>query len=205
MNSTLNQTIDIIRQMSITDERQAVLEPLVSYLKEHIAESPHISLNFICTHNSRRSHLAQIWMQTFIGYFGISNINCYSGGTEATAVYHQIIDTLKQQGFNLMMLSQTDNPVYAVKYDDNALPIIAFSKAYTHRFNPQNDYVAIMTCSSADDGCPVVLGAKKRMAITYDDPKMYDNTPQMIEQYRAKSLEIASEMYYICSQINQKP
>ena len=68
-------------------------------------------------------------------------------------------------------------------------------------FNPQSDFAAIMTCSSADEGCPFIVGAEKRFPIRYDDPKKYDGTDLMAAKYSERSIEIATEMYYVFSMI----
>ena len=73
-------------------------------------------------------------------------------------------------------------------------PVIGFSKLYNDDFNPQKEFVAIMTCSQADGGCPFISGAEKRIPITFDDPKIYDNTPQQAEKYQERSQRIATEM-----------
>jgi arsenate reductase len=175
---------------------------LVSYLQEKIKTKQTIRLNFICTHNSRRSHLSQIWAQTMAFCFKIPQVFCYSGGTEATAMFPKVAETLTNQGFQIQQLSKESNTVYAVKFNENEHPIICFSKAYFHEFNPQSQFAAIMTCNNADEGCPLVLGAEARFPIKYDDPKAFDGTEQMNKKYAEKSLQIASEMYFVFSQIN---
>ncbi len=160
-------------------------------------------MNLICTHNSRRSHLAQVWAQTAAYYYGIQNVFCYSGGTEATALYPKVAETLVQSGFKIMKLSENNNPVYAIKFAGNQAPIIGFSKTYDDDFNPENEFAAIMTCSQADGGCPFIAGAEKRIAVTYDDPKAFDNTEQQSEKYNERSMQIATEMFYVFSQIKK--
>lgn len=204
MNVAINKIIDSFSVDNISSERLAVLQPLVKYLQEKINTDENIRLNFICTHNSRRSHLSQIWAQTMAFHFWIKNIFCYSGGTEATAMFPIVAETLAHQGFNIDKLSVSDNPVYAVKYSVNELPIICFSKVYNHPFNPQSKFAAIMTCDNADQGCPMVLGAEARFPIKYLDPKTFDNTEHMNQKYAEKSLEIGQELWYVFSQIKKK-
>jgi len=134
-------------------------------------------------------------------HFGIKNIFCYSGGTEATALFPKVAETLLNQGFQIEKVSQEQNPVYAVKFDDNEHPIICFSKTYFDDFNPKNNFAAIMTCSNADEGCPMVFGAEARFSIKYEDPKSFDDTEVMNEKYTERSLQIASEMQYVFSKI----
>jgi arsenate reductase len=101
----------------------------------------------------------------------------------------------------MQQLSVSENPVYGFKFDENQHPIICFSKRFDDAFNPASQFAAIMTCSSADIGCPFIAGAKKRIPIKYDDPKAFDGTDLMNQKYAERSLEIASEMYYVFSKI----
>lgn len=203
MFENLSKTIESIAKMAVPNERKAVLQPLVDYVQQKVNANDEIRLNFICTHNSRRSHLSQIWAQTMAFHFGINNVFCYSGGTEATAMFPKVGETLVHQGFEIQKLCETENPVYAVKFDDNQHPIICFSKAYFDDFNPKSQFGAIMTCNNADEGCPLVLGAEARFPIKYDDPKAFDGTDMMNEKYAERSLQIASEMYFVFSQIKK--
>lgn len=200
----IEKTIRSLDVTSIAAERKAVLQPLIDYLQKKVANQQSIRLNFICTHNSRRSHLSQIWAQTMAHHFGLEHIDCYSGGTEATALFPKVGETLQNQGFLIQKLSDTENPVYAVSYTDNEHPIIAFSKTYDDSFNPVMGFGAIMTCDSANEACPMVIGAEKRFAIMYEDPKRFDGTLQQAEKYVERSIEIATEMYYVFSKsVNQ--
>ena len=186
----------------IPDERKFILQPLIDFIQSKLSNGKEIRINFICTHNSRRSHLSHVWAQTMANYFGIKNVFCYSGGTEATAVFPMVIETLKNIGFEINALSEGNNPVYCIKYASNEHPIIAFSKVLDNDFNPKSEFAAIMTCDSANEACPFVPGAETRIPITFDDPKAYDDSPQQAEQYREKSLQIATELFYVFSQIN---
>lgn len=134
-------------------------------------------------------------------YFDITNVSCYSGGTEATALFPMAAQTLENAGFKIAVIAQSDNPVYSIKYGSNEQPVIGFSKTMDHDFNPNNSFGAIMTCSQADEGCPFVPGAEKRFPITYDDPKAFDNTPLQAEKYKERSLQIATELLFVFAQI----
>jgi arsenate reductase len=188
---------------SITEERKIILQPLVDYIQTKANNQQEIRLNLICTHNSRRSHLSQVWAQTAAAYYNIKNVFCYSGGTEATAMFPMVSKTLTKQGFEIKTIAEASNPIYTIKYAENEHPVIGFSKTYDDSFNPQDEFVAIMTCSQADGGCPFIAGAEKRIPITFEDPKAFDNTPQQAEKYEERSLQIATEMFYVFSQIKQ--
>lgn len=201
MYPNLFNVIASFSSQSISDERKVVLFPLVKYIQEKINKGEAIRLNFICTHNSRRSHLSQIWAQTMAYHVGLKNVSCYSGGTEATAIFIKVLETLTSQGFQVLKLSENENPVVAVKFADNENPILCFSKTYDHPFNPSTKFGAVMTCNKADEGCPIVVGAEARFPIKYDDPKAYDGTPLQTEKYAERSLDIAREMLWVFSQI----
>lgn len=199
----IEKTIGRFDFQKITDERKSVLRPLIDFIQSKVSAEQEVRLNLICTHNSRRSHLAQVWAQTAAANYGVENVFCYSGGTEATALFPMVAETLEQTGFNVQILSEGKNPLYAIKFAKNEHPIIGFSKLYHDEFNPEEEFAAIMTCSQADGGCPFISGAEKRIPITFDDPKVFDNTPQQKEKYQERSMQIGTEMFYIFSQIKK--
>ena len=138
----IEAVISALRHESIPEERKIILQPLVDYLKEKKKNNEIIRLNFICTHNSRRSHLSQIWAQVMGYYFGFTKLFCYSGGTEATAMFPKVSETLSKQGFKVLLLSEGNNPVYGIKYATTAHPVICFSKTYDATFNPQSNQIS---------------------------------------------------------------
>lgn len=196
------QVISTLNVESISKERKETLQPLIDFIQTKVNSNKIIRLNFICTHNSRRSHLSQVWAQTLAFHFGIKNVFCYSGGTEATALFPMAAKTLENSGFNIKTMSEGSNPIYSIKYADNEHPIIGFSKKLDDDFNPKSDFAAIMTCDSANEACPFVAGAEKRIPITFEDPKAFDGTPQQAEKYQERSLQIATELFYVFSKIN---
>ena len=197
MFKNLKETIEVISIMPVSEERKEILKPLAEFIRKKADAGERINLNFICTHNSRRSHLSQIWAQVMAEHCSIKNVFCYSGGTEATAMFPKVAETLQSQGMEIQKLSDTHNPVYAVKYAENAHPVICFSKKYDDAFNPVSGFAAIMTCSNADVGCPFIAGAEKRVPVKFEDPKSSDGTHEMDRTYFERSLEIAAEMHYL--------
>lgn len=197
----IKSTIDQVSFETISEERKQVLTPLIQFIQSKVNSGLSIRLNFICTHNSRRSHLSQVWAQTAASFYNIKNVFCYSGGTEATALFPKVAETLVNTGFEVKIISEGDNPIYAIKYNTNDHPVIGFSKRFEDDFNPQSEFAAILTCSQADGGCPFIAGAEKRIPITFDDPKAFDNTPLQTEKYQERSMQIATEFLYVFSQI----
>jgi arsenate reductase len=198
----IEQTISILNVETISNERKETLQPLIDFVQTKVSDNKEIRINFICTHNSRRSHLSQVWAQTLACHFNIKNVFCYSGGTEATALFPMAAKTLEDSGFDIKTISEGNNPIYRIKYADNEHPIIGFSKKLEDDFNPKSEFAAIMTCDSANEACPFVAGAEKRIPITFEDPKAFDGTPQQTEKYHERSLQIATELFYVFSQIN---
>ncbi len=197
---TINNNINV---QNISEERKIILQPLIDFIQQKVNNKQEINITFICTHNSRRSHLSQIWGQVASAHFNIPDVHCYSGGTEETALFLKVAETLTNQGFSIFRIAESNNPVYAIKYSDNALPVIGFSKKYDSPFNPVSSFAAIMTCSQADGGCPFIAGAEKRIPITFEDPKISDNTLEQSQVYAERSLQIATEMFYVFSKISQ--
>ncbi len=204
MYHDLSKTISVIlTKKNISEERKSVLQPLIDFVQEQIDSKKPININFICTHNSRRSHLSQVWAQVAASYFNIHDTVCYSGGTEETVLFPKVIEILTDHGFEIIRISNKPNPVYAIKFDENSLPVIGFSKRHDHSFNPSSQFAAIMTCSQADDRCPFIAGAEKRIPITFEDPKISDSTPEQTQVYFDTSLQIASELFFVFSQIKK--
>ncbi|MHA6697715.1 low molecular weight phosphatase family protein [Chryseobacterium sp. A321] len=202
MNTNLEKTIQQLQFEQLSSaERRTKLQPLIDFIQEKTDEKKEINLNFICTHNSRRSHLAQVWAQAAAAHFKIEKVACYSGGTEETALYPKVAETLLNQGFDAFKIGEGSNPVYAIKFEANSLPILGFSKKYDSAFNPTSSFAAILTCSQAEEACPFIAGAEKRIGIPFEDPKISDSTPEQSQVYADRSLQIASEMFYVFSKI----
>jgi arsenate reductase len=200
---SLNSTITKLKSEfdKIPLERKSLLAELTNFIKAKSESGQPINLNFICTHNSRRSHLAQLWAQVAAYNYGVKSVQSFSGGTEATAFNPRAVKAMKEAGFNITMLQAGDNPVYEVRFAADANPVEAFSKKYDDAANPTKDFAAIMTCSHADQNCPVVIGASKRIALTYDDPKDFDGTAREAEKYAERVREIGREILYAFSQV----
>ena len=185
---------------TIGSERRLLLDELASYIREKGASGDQANLVFICTHNSRRSIMSQIFAQTMAALYGIENVMCYSGGTEATAFNPRAVDAMKRAGFKILK-SGEENPRYSVFYSDHSTPIFCFSKVYNDDENPDINFAAVMTCSDAERNCPFIPGTDRRFSISYEDPKEADNTSYESERYDERALQIASEMFYAMSRV----
>lgn len=186
---------------NISTERKATLEKIADYIKKKMSEGKPANLISICTHNSRRSHFAQVWASVAGSYYGIRNIYSFSGGVEVTAFNPNAIAALERAGFHIHAESSTENPIYDVQFDEQAFPALCFSKLYSDAENPQKDFAAIMVCGSAEESCPLVNGADQRFSLTFEDPKDFDGTPQQNEKYDERCKEIATQMMYLFSKV----
>lgn len=186
---------------SIPADRQKFLKKGALFIRSKIKAGESAQVTFICTHNSRRSHLAQIWAQTAAAYYGVDGVQAFSGGTEVTAMNSRTVDSLKRVGFDITDSTGGKNPVYLVKYSDSKPEIHSFSKLYNAEGNPRSNYAAFMTCSQADKNCPVVEGSALRIPIHYEDPKLADGLPNEAAVYDERAQQIGLEMAYMMAQV----
>ncbi|MDX2195329.1 MAG: protein-tyrosine-phosphatase [Cytophagales bacterium] len=184
---------------SIPEHRKILLQKLSEYICIQINSKKAAHLLYVCTHNSRRSHMGQIWGKVASEYYGIHHINTYSGGTETTAFHPNAISALREIGFDISRQNDIPNPHYEVRYSDTEPAIICYSKIYDVPENPKSDFCAIMTCSEADANCPFIPGASARISTTYEDPKLYDGTPVQAKAYLDRCAQIATETLYAFS------
>lgn len=191
----LEEKIQELKQISVPAERKKLLQPLIDFIQKEKDSGNEIKLNFICTHNSRRSQFGQIWAKAISAYYNIET-ECFSGGTEATAFYENAVNALKRAGFRISG-EEGENPHLEVTYAENVKPILAYSKLYDASENPSRNFAALMTCSHADANCPFIAGAAARIALDYQDPKEFDGSAQEKEKYSERSDQIASEMIYV--------
>ena len=195
------KTIDKIFKMRVLYERAFMLDEIVNYIYKTTSKNKIPKLNFICTHNSRRSQFCQFWATFFSNYY---NIKCevYSGGTVETEVNKSVINNIRDYGFNISF-KELNNPIYSIKFKDQNLGKY-FSKLYDDFENPRNEFAAIMTCSDADNNCPLIDGAEIKFSLQYEDPKKYDRTKIEKTEYKKTSEKIASEMNYLFYKIKFK-
>lgn len=179
-------------------DRRRLLDELAVTVRSKYQIGEVADLVFICTHNSRRSQMAQIWAAVAAAHFGVDGVRTYSGGTEATAFDPRAVAAMRRAGFRTDDPGG-DNPRYTVTFSDDLPPIECWSKTYDDASNPSRNFAAIMTCSEADRACPTVAGAAARLPISYDDPKVADGTADEAAIYDARCLQIATEMLYAFS------
>lgn len=192
------ELVEYIRQFTpdrISDERKKVLEPLIAYIREVRKEGRVVQLHFICTHNSRRSQLAQLWAQLAAKAHQVE-ATTFSGGVEVTAFNERAVAAIQRAGFRVAAHGET-NLEYVVSYAEEEKPLKMYSTLYDAPENPVKDFAAVMTCTHADENCPFIPGASERIPVRYDDPKAFDGTDQETEKYDERSAQIGNEMFYV--------
>lgn len=197
MKLEVKQFIKELDISGIPEERLEILDRLVNHIQSKQSNGKIARLNFICTHNSRRSQFSQLWAKVMSDFYQIP-IESYSGGTAVTAFNERAVDSLRRTGFEITREGD-ENPKYEVLY--NGESFVMYSKMYDAPENPKSDFAAIMTCSDADENCPIILGCEERIPLRYEDPKAFDDTDQESKKYDERSKQIATELKYVFSKI----
>ncbi|MDA0728559.1 MAG: protein-tyrosine-phosphatase [Bacteroidetes bacterium] len=215
-SEVLNPVLDLLVQTIahdtslVTQERKSELNALAQWAADRLAQGDQAPMVFICTHNSRRSHMAQVWAAAAAARVGLhGQIPTFSGGTESTACNPRTVGALERAGFGIdtvvpSLSGSSENPTYAITCGDTVPASICFSKTYSDPANPSTGFAAVMTCSDADRGCPLVYGADARFAVPYVDPKVSDNTAEEAATYDARCRQIGTEMVYLMDQVHQR-
>jgi arsenate reductase len=190
------------KKTTITEDRKIVLSNIVAAIAQEYSENKTVNLNFICTHNSRRSQLGQVWSFFAASYFNL-NINAFSGGTEVTAFYKNTVKTLQKVGFEFQLTDFShQNPTYQISFNGTENRILGFSKLYSNPINTE-PFMAITTCNNADINCPFIPTASHRFHLPFIDPKHSDGTKEQEKTYLQTSIQIAGEVYFIFSEVKK--
>jgi len=188
----------------ISQDRKVPLNEIVVQIVSDLKKYEVVQPLFICTHNSRRSHMAQVWLHTAAGFYGIDDIKPYSGGTESTAFHKNAVTALQRAGFNFTETAHEGQVAYIVSTGGGSVERLMFSKKYDDKVNPKKNFFAVMVCSEADESCPLIPGADNRISLPYDDPRYFDGTPSVEVKYDETCRLIAREMFYVMSEVKKQ-
>lgn len=190
------------KKVSLKEDRKILLLKISEKIAKEYTKSEVVNLNFICTHNSRRSQLGQVWAFYAANYFNL-NINSFSGGTEITAFYRNTVKTLQKVGFDFQVDDFShQNPKYLVSFKGSKKAIICYSKRFDDVINKQ-PFIAITTCNNADKNCPFIPTALERFHLPFVDPKFSDGTKEQSEVYLKTNQQIAAEIFFIFNAIKK--
>lgn len=191
-----------VKKITISADRKNLLSKIAEQIAKEYTVNELVHLNFICTHNSRRSQLGQVWSFFAAHYFDL-NIKSFSGGTEVTAFFRNTVKTLQKAGFTFQLEDFShQNPKYIISFSGTNDAILGFSKLYNDKVNKE-PYMVITTCDSADQNCPFIPTATYRFHLPFVDPKHSDGTPNQEDIYLQTNRQIAAEMYYIFSDVKK--
>lgn len=205
LRKTLNEVHS--HSMSLSSDRQSLLSEAASLIATALDQREgDLGLNFICTHNSRRSHLSQVWATVAAAHYGLlPRLRCVSGGTEATACNARIVRSLRCAGFSVVTQEPlSENPRYWLQFSNEHPPVELFSKRYDDPFNGDGAFFAMMCCDHADQHCPVIAGSVGRVALHYRDPKESDDTELESATYDERRDEIGAEMFFLTRKIAEE-
>lgn len=188
-------------QSMIPAHRQEKLLAIAHFLHLHLSPQSFLALNYVCTHNSRRSQIAQIWSWAAAHYFGLENLRHFSGGTEVTAFNENAVKAMERAGFQTANDAE-NNPKYRIVCDPQLEPLLCFSKYFDDPYNPQKDFIALMTCSDAETNCPFIPGTKQRFSLNYEDPKVSDGTSEEEYIYDQCVQQIAREILFLMQELS---
>ena len=189
------------KNIVIDDNRKELLLKIANKIVVNYNNND-ININFICTHNSRRSQLGQVWSFFAADYFKLP-INAFSGGTEVTAFHRNTVKTLTEVGFKFDVdeFSHT-NPIYRISFSDDKPSLLGYSKLYNNIEN-KTPYFVLTTCNNADENCPFIPEAIDRFHVPYTDPKHSDDSAIQDETYLKTSRIIAAQMYFLFNEIKK--
>lgn len=183
-----------IQDTKLDIQRETLLQNIANKIAETITKTGGVNINFICTHNSRRSQFSQCWAYFAMEYYNINNGNSFSSGTAVTAFHANTIKALESCGFKFSLDEfNHQNPKYIINYGDSKKEILGFSKLVEDNINT-TPFIAITTCGNADENCPVILDASARFHLPYIDPKATDGKENEKETYLNTSKLIAGEI-----------
>ena len=188
--------------MGLEKNRKDKLVKLAQVIKRNHEQKNIVKIIFICTHNSRRSQFSQVWAYISSLYFKLDFIKPFSGGTEIDTVNLNVINSLISSGLKIEK-THKGKAIYLLKSFKKDKGINLYSKVYNSKLNPSKHFIAIMTCSDADQMCPVIKGADKKVSLPYSDPRVADNTGLEKEVYNQTCSIIAKEMFYLMKQVKK--
>jgi arsenate reductase (thioredoxin) len=203
MNHTINEYLDKVRAeaLNVPQHRQVELKNLIAYVVKKKAKC---GLLYVCTHNSRRSQMAQVWSFIISRNFGFHEVRSFSAGTEETAFDRRALDALDRAGVVIEQMSDGNNPQYRIHSSDDVRTLLTFSKLIEDPINPHNNFASIMTCSTADDNCPVILESDEKISLRFADPKASDGTPEETQTYDERCLQIATELMFVFGEVKKQ-
>ena len=186
MNKAFKTFLSKINSYKPDKNKKNQLDEIVIKIQKSLSTTKNIV--FLCTHNSRRSQLCQVWGSILSKIYNI-NLRFYSAGTEKTEVHKTVFYCFSNLGVEVK-----ENKII---YGDLSLSLSSKVLEDIHSDN----FISIMTCSDAEKSCPSDSRSIKNINMIYQDPKIYDDTLEEKEKYLETSKLIAEELNYILKKL----
>ena len=178
---------------SIKSGRLDVLDKIASKITSRLKLDLKANVVFVCTHNSRRSQIAEVSLRSFLKVLQIPEISVFSCGTEKTGIPDQIVRLLEGLGFEVLKTGEFINV---------GSEITLSSKTFDDPGLPPN-LLAIMVCDHASESCPFVPSFSERISLEFQDPKSADGSPQETVSYENAWKKISREMAYLALKLEE--
>ena len=194
----------ILEQLNIppAPRRKAILSEVADTIVQYIVAGTPLNVLFVCTHNSRRSQAAQLWLGTCLYLHNIENIEVYSAGAVATAFNYRMVDAARRMGFKVNLQRTDEEEKYRV--DSPFHPVFSqtfFSKTIDDQSLPTENVLVLHTCTDAEASCPVIHGATHTYSLPFRDPSRFDGHPHQDKLYEATFRHIGSEMMFLSKEV----
>lgn len=176
-------------------EHIAVLDTLAGFIRKARDGGTPAGLAFLCTHNSRRSQMAQCAAQALAIYHNMPQMFCLSAGSQATDTHPEARAALGRAGFAIQQLDPWPNGSYWAGISPHS-GVELYSKTVDQVTWPAWPIASIAVCSAAADACPIPPTATLRLALPFEDPRHADGTPAAPAAYDACLLQITTALVY---------
>ncbi len=177
---SLDKYIENLDSVTLKDYQEKRVKKISQELKSLV--NTYKKVVFICTHNSRRSQLCEVWARILSNRFNL-NLSFFSAGTEKTEVYGEAIKSLERAGMDFTIVGNNILIQNKIELHSKTLDEIK-----------EDEFISLITCSDAEKNCPIDPRSKKNIKLFYDDPKKYDGTKEESDEYDKTCKLIASEL-----------
>ena len=188
MDLVFNKFFSRIDSFNPNQKRKKRLDNIASVINENLNKTR--SIVFLCTHNSRRSQICEVWGKVFAEIYR-KKININSAGAFKTVVHSQVYESIVKCGLIV-------NNKKEIFFDKKKFKL---NSKTTDSITMKN-FIAVMTCSDTEKSCPHDSRSVRNIKMFFNDPRIYDETDKMSREYLKTTTYIAEELNYIFKNIN---
>ncbi len=177
MDPVFNKFFSRIDSFNPNQKRKKRLDNIASVINENLNKTR--SIVFLCTHNSRRSQICEVWGKVFAEIYR-KKININSAGAFKTVVHSQVYESIVKCG--LVVDNKKEIFFDKKKFKLNSKTIDSLT---------MKNFIAVMTCSNAEKSCPNDPRSIRNIKMFFNDPRIYDETDKMSREYLNTTTYIA--------------